>query len=279
MKKPAMVTGGAAVCALALIVAGAATARPEATSIRVNTTMDADQEVPKPKGDVDGARGTFNATVTKSGTGADMRWTMTFAGLTGPAVAAHIHLGKRGDAGAIAVPLCGPCVNPEDGTGNVNPATLEALQNGGAYVNIHTGMNAAGEIRGQVAVTANMKTTLTARREVPRPKGKVGRARGTFRAAVTKVGTSAELDWRLNFSRLTGRAIGAHLHLGAAGTTGRVVVPLCGPCKSPVERTSRLRASVVEALEDGLVYVNVHTRKNRKGEIRGQIARVPLSIP
>jgi len=279
VKKPAFVTGGAAVCALALIVAGAATARPQANTIRVAASMDAAQEVPNPRGDVDTARGTFGATVTRSGAGADMRWNMVFSGLTGPAVAAHIHTGRPGDAGPVAVPLCSPCVNPENGTANVNAATLAAIQNGSAYVNIHTGMNAGGEIRGQVDVTANISTRLTPGREIPKPKGNVRRARGLFRGTVTKSGTVTELRWRLTFSRLTGRAIGAHIHLGAPGGTGRVVVALCGPCKSGVARTARLRPSIVEALEDGLAYVNVHTRRNTRGEIRGNIPPVPLSIP
>ena len=279
MKKPALLTGGAAVCALALIVAGAATARPQANTIRVAAPMDAAQEVPQPRGSVDNARGTFGATLTRSGAGADMRWNMVFSGLTGPAVAAHIHTGRPGDAGPIAVPLCSPCVNPENGTANVNAATLAAIQGGNAYVNIHTGMNAAGEIRGQVDVTASIITRLRARNEVPRPRGNVRRANGLFRGTVTKSGTTTELRWRLTYSRLTGRVIGAHIHLGAPGGTGRVVVALCGRCRSGVARTARLRPSVVEALEDGLAYVNVHTRRNRRGEIRGQIAAVPLSIP
>jgi hypothetical protein len=279
VKKPALLTGWAAVCALALIVAGAATARPQANTIRVVASMDAAQEVPQPRGDVDSARGTFGATVTRSGAGADMRWNMVFSGLTGPAVAAHIHTGRPGDAGPIAVPLCSPCVNPENGTANVNAATLAAIQNGTAYVNIHTGMNAAGELRGQIDVTANISTRLTPGREIPKPKGNVRRARGLFRGTVTKTGATTELRWRLTFSRLTSRAIGAHIHLGAPGTTGRVVVALCGPCRSGVARTARLRPSIVEALEDGLAYVNVHTRRNRRGEIRGQIAALPLSIP
>jgi hypothetical protein len=279
VKKPALLTGGATVCALALIVAGAATARPQANVIRVAAPMDAAQEVPQPRGSVDNARGTFGATLTRSGAGADMRWNMVFSGLTGPAVAAHIHNGRPGAAGPVVVPLCGPCVNPENGTANVNAASLAAIQAGTAYVNIHTAMNAAGEIRGQIDTTANINTRLTPRREIPKPKGNVRRARGLFRGTVTKSGSVTELRWRLTFSRLTGRAIGAHIHLGAPGSTGRVVVALCGPCRSGVSRTARLRPSIVEALEDGLAYVNVHTRRNTRGEIRGNIPQVPLSIP
>lgn len=279
LKKLTFVTTAAsAACVLALVVAGAATARPEATTIRVNASMDAAQEVPQPKGDVSNARGTFFARVTKSGSGGTMDWTMVFNGLTGPAVAAHIHTGKPGDAGPIAAALCSPCTSPDTGTVNANAATLAALQAGTAYVNVHTATNAAGEIRGQVGVTANLRTVLSPRKEIPKPKGKVRRASGVFRGVVTKIGTKAELEWTLTYSRLTTRVTGAHIHRGAPGTTGRVVVALCGPCKSGVTRTTRLRPALVEALEDGLLYVNVHTRRNPKGEIRGNIAPVPLSI-
>ena len=55
MKK--LLTGGAAICVLALVAAGGATARPEATTIRVTTDDGLRQEVPKPRGDVDAAHG------------------------------------------------------------------------------------------------------------------------------------------------------------------------------------------------------------------------------
>lgn len=276
--KTALLTGVAVVCVLALIAAGAATARTQANSIKVTADMDAAQEVPQPRGDVDNARGTFNATVTKSGNGAEMRWTLNWGALTGPAVAAHIHTGREGDAGGIAVPLCAPCTNPENGTANVTAAQLAALQNGGTYVNIHTAMNATGEIRGQIGVTASFKASMGARQEVPKPKGKVRRARGTFRGTVVRVGSLAELTWQLNFSRLTGRATAAHIHIAPRGSKGKVALALCGPCRSGVKRTVTIRRSLLVALESGFAYVNVHTRRNKAGEIRGQIAALPLTI-
>jgi hypothetical protein len=279
VKKPAVVTGGATVVALALIVVGAATARPEATTIKVSTAMNAAQEVPAPTGNVAGARGTFTATVTKSGSGATVGWTMRFSGLTGPAGAAHIHTGGTGQPGGVAVALCGPCTSPASGTANADTATLAAIQNGGTYVNVHTATNAAGEIRGQLAVTAAIKTTLNARQEVPRPSGNVSRATGTFTGTVTKSGRSARLSWRLTFARLTGRAVAAHIHIGARGRAGGVAIALCGPCRSGVQRQNvTLRPNVVTALEAGRAYVNVHTGRNPAGEIRGQIAAVPLTV-
>jgi hypothetical protein len=278
VKKSAVVTSGAALGIVALLAAGAAIARPEATSIRVSTAMNAEEEVPEPKGDVSAARGTFTATVTKSGSGASLSWNMSFSGLTGPAGAAHIHTGEPGEAGPVAVPLCGPCQSPASGTANVDAALLEALQDGATYVNVHTATNGPGEIRGQLDVTANVRTTLTSRQEVPRPTGSVGRATATFTATVTRSGAATSLSWRLTFARLTGRASSAHIHVGRRGRAGPVAVALCGPCRSGVRKTVTLQRSVIAALEAGRAYVNVHTARNPAGEIRGQIAPVPLTI-
>jgi hypothetical protein len=277
MRKTAVVTSGAAVCAVALLAAGAAIARPEATTIRVSTAMNAAQEVPAPKGEVSGARGTFTATVTKSGSGASLSWNMSFSGLTGAANAAHIHTAETGVAGPVVVPLCGPCQSPASGTANVDAEVVEALQSGGAYVNVHTATNGPGEIRGQVGVTAALRTTLTSRQEVPRPTGRVARATGAFRATVTR-GDTTRLVWQLTFARLTGRATAAHIHVGQRGRPGPVAVALCGPCRSGVRRTVTLPASAIAVLEAGRAYVNVHTARNPAGEIRGQIAPVPLTI-
>ena len=160
----------------------------------------------------------------------------------------------------------------------MNAATLAALQAGTAYVNVHTAANAAGEIRGQVGVTANLFVKMNKGRTVPRAKGTKRRASGLFRAAITKEGTRAELEWTLRFSRLTGKVTGAHIHRGGPGETGRSVIGLCGACRNGVEGTSRLRPALVEAFEDGLLYVDIHTRRNPKGEVRGNIGPVPLSL-
>jgi CHRD domain len=155
---------------------------------------------------------------------------------------------------------------------------LDAIQTDRAYVNVHTPTNPAGEIRDQVAIVATVKTTMRAKQEVPKPKGKVKRAVGTFTATVTKSGTSAVIAWRLTFSRLTGRAVAAHIHSGARGKPGAVIVPLCAPCRSGMRGTATVNESVVSALESGRTYVNVHTKKNPAGEIRGQIAPLSLTI-
>ena len=268
------------VSALALVVAGGAGARSQATKVDIGAAMAASDEVPAPKGDVGSATGTFTGTLTKSDSGTVLNWQLSFSNLTGPGTAAHIHLGEPGKPGPVVVPLCSPCTSGASGTANINATVLAAIQSNGAYVNVHTKTNPAGEIRGQVSLVASVKTSLRASQERPKPKParKVRRARGTFTATVTKSGSSAVIAWRLTFSRLTGRAIAAHIHNGRRGVAGPVIVPLCAPCRNGASGKATVSASVLTALESGRAYVNVHTRRNPAGEIRGQIPAVPLTI-
>lgn len=277
MKKLLVVIAGVGLV-LGLAIAGAAGARSQATRIQIEATLVAADETPTPKGEVGSARGSFAATLTKSDTGAVLNWQLSFSSLTGDATAAHIHVGARGVAGPVVIPLCSPCTTGASGTANVSATVLDAIQNDRAYANIHTKTNPAGEIRGQVSPAATLKTSLRASQERPKPKGKVGRARGTFTVTITKQGSSAVLAWRLTFSRLTGKAVAAHIHSGARGKAGPVIVPLCAPCKSGASGRATVGASVLNVLEAGRGYVNVHTAKNPAGEIRGQLGAAALTI-
>ena len=112
-----------------------------------------------------------------------------------------------------------------------------------------------------------LSAKLTAAREVPKPKGVPSAATGTFTGTLR----GKKLTFRLTFSHLSGKAFAAHIHKGKAGTSGPVIVPLCGPCKSPVSKTVTVTSAARDAIEHGATYVNVHTSKNKGGEIRGQI--------
>ncbi len=91
---------------------------------------------------------------------------------------------------------------------------------------------------------------------------------GTFTADI--VGT--KLKWKLTFKGLTGPADAAHIHVGAKGKSGNVLIPLCGPCKSGASGTATVNAMDIRDITKGLTYVNVHTAKFPNGEIRGQLA-------
>ncbi|MGH7541612.1 MAG: CHRD domain-containing protein, partial [Gemmatimonadota bacterium] len=168
--------------------------------------------------------------------------------------------------------------NRDSGRATVTRSVLNALAAGRAYVNVHTARNGAGEIRGQIGIVSRVRTPLNSAQEVPSPTGDVGSARGVFTATVTKSGSRATVAWRLTFSGLTGAAAAAHVHIGARGQAGAVAIPLCGPCRNGQTGRAIARGAALRALEGGRAYVNVHTAQNGAGEIRGQIAAVPLTL-
>jgi CHRD domain len=120
--------------------------------------------------------------------------------------------------------------------------------------------------------TYKFKAKLTARAEVPAPAGVPTGATGQFTATTVEPKTGkVKLAWKLTFSHLSGKALQAHIHLGRPGKSGNVLVTLCVPCRSGQTGKALIARSVENALEAGKTYVNVHTKKNPAGEIRGQV--------
>jgi hypothetical protein len=119
--------------------------------------------------------------------------------------------------------------------------------------------------------TYKLTASLNTKQTVPRAKGTTsGRGSFTGTLAVTSPSRS-KLTWKLTFARLTGPALAAHIHLGPVGKAGKVVVPLCAPCKTGAHGTKSVSRAAATAITTGKAYVNVHTRKNPAGEIRGQV--------
>jgi hypothetical protein len=127
----------------------APTAPPTAIPVRLKASLNARQEVPKQAVKAPAATGSFTGTLT----GRKLTWSLTFRGLTGRALAAHIHLGRPGKAGPVAVPLCGPCTPGAKGKATLTAAQVKAVLGGGTYVNVHTAKNPNGEIRGLLRKT------------------------------------------------------------------------------------------------------------------------------
>lgn len=105
---------------------------------------------------------------------------------------------------------------------------------------------------------------LSGAEEVP-PVKTAGSGSGSFRLAEdgTVTGSVTTKD-------VPGTA--AHIHLGAKGKNGPVIVPLDkkGDTYSVAEGR-KLTAAQVKAWKDGELYVNVHTAVHKGGEVRGQI--------
>lgn len=168
-----------------------------------------------------------------------------------------------------------------EGDDSMNGGTENDVCDGGAGTNTAatTGPEAcetvrnAGEGSGE-APRFRLRAKLNTRQEVPRPQGARG-ARGSFRASLTRTAEGGTLRWRLRFRGLTGRALAAHVHRGKRGRAGRVVITLCSPCSSPERGKAKVtRKALFRAIRQGRTYVNVHTRRNPDGEVRGQIKEV-----
>jgi hypothetical protein len=64
----------------------------------------------------------------------------------------------------------------------------------------------------------------------------------------------------------------AHIHQGAKGMNGPVIVPLTKSGDTyTVPANAKLNASQMQALKSGSLYVNVHSDKFKGGEVRGQL--------
>jgi CHRD domain len=134
-------------CALAVLVfAAVSSARSSSGMVHLSATLNAGQEVPKQVVKNQSAHGSFTATLS----GTHLVWKLTFAKLTGPATAAHIHLGAMGKSGNVVVPLCTPCKSGMKGTATISASLLKTIKKHGTYVNVHTAKNPNGEIRGQL---------------------------------------------------------------------------------------------------------------------------------
>jgi hypothetical protein len=130
--------------------------------------------------------------------------------------------------------------------------------------------------------TTQWRATAVAANEVP-PVSST--ATGTFTARLDE--TAGTLSWDLNVPMITNATM-AHLHQGAAGVNGPVVMDLWIPvlgqtsantvATSATSRTLDLKGPLagdwtgfVSALKAGTIYVNVHTTANPGGEIRAQV--------
>ena len=157
---PKFVPLAAAAAAVTLVAVGAAVAGSTKATYTYKAVLAAGTEIPKPKAPAS-AKGLFTATVTDSGTSRIVKWKLTFTGLSGKAVAAHIHKGKAGSAGGVLLPLCGPCTSGQSGQATISRDVADALERGLAYANVHTVKNAAGEIRGQAKLVKRVGAPST----------------------------------------------------------------------------------------------------------------------
>ena len=133
-------------------------APPDLSPVAYAIPLTVEEEVPAPTGVPEGAGGEANLVFDPETRG--ITGTVSTSGLSGPPQAAHIHEQGFGEDGTLQEtgPIIVGFVPDGDGTGGFvspNDAVLtedqvESLETGLLYVNVHTELNPAGEIRGQI---------------------------------------------------------------------------------------------------------------------------------
>ena len=183
--------------------------------------------------------------------------------------AAHIHSGAPGSNGPIIFPFTetaagsGVWVSAPDATLSV--AQLDALRAGNLYFNAHSLPFPNGEIRGQIARNVGVASLSGAEEVPPTPSTATGTGTLVIDPA-TRAATGS-----ITLSGLT--ANGAHIHLGAPGVSGPIIVPLAsaGANVWAVPANTKLTAEQFLAYKQGNLYYNAHSTAFPNGEIRGQI--------
>jgi hypothetical protein len=109
-----------------------------------------------------------------------------------------------------------------------------------------------------------IKVNLTGAEEVP-PAKTDGKGSGSFRVA-----EDGTITGSVSTTGVQGTM--AHIHQGAKGANGPVIVPLTKNGDSyTVPEGKKLSAAQLDALKAGNLYVNVHTNQHKGGEVRAQL--------
>lgn len=237
---------------------------------------------------------TGQGTAVISADGSTITYIVTYSGLSGTVNAAHFHTGAAGSNGGVILPLvAGP--SPMVGTltaanfaasGSVTTfaQAVAAIRAGTTYFNLHTTANPGGEIRGQIVAGGDAYfADLNGAQENP-PVAEPATGKGL--AVISADGST--VTYLVTFSGLSGTVNAAHIHTGAAGSNGGVILPLAAGA-SPMTGTLTAAgfaasgpvttfSEAVAAIRAGTTYFNLHTTAHPGGEIRGQIG-VTVAAP
>ena len=205
--------------------------------------------------------------------------TLDVPNLATRAAAAHIHQAAAGAVGAVVVPLRTPDENGKS-SGCVAAARTVVKQilasRAQYYVNVHTAEFPGGAVRGQLGSTAatlgrTFTVTMAGRNEAPA----AGDPDGAGTAVIRIRRSDAQLCYRITVSNIQLPAVGAHIHRGAAGGSGPIVVPFTAPGDNGASAgcVAADAALITEILANpGNFYANVHSREFPGGAVRAPLA-------
>jgi hypothetical protein len=131
---------------LALAMALSSTSGVRAEMLSYKVALKSASEVPP---NTSGGSGT--ADVTYDTQTKQLKWKVSYSGLSGPATAAHFHgPAEPGKNAGVMIPIQNIATSPAEGSATLTDAQAADLTGGRLYVNVHTAANPGGEIRGQV---------------------------------------------------------------------------------------------------------------------------------
>jgi len=119
-----------------------------------------------------------------------------------------------------------------------------------------------------LAATENYSADLKASSQVP-----VNDSKGSGALTATYDTASKKLTYTVNYKDLTGPATMAHFHGPADAKTNAPVVVPAKDAANPIKGEATLTDAQAADLKAGKWYFNVHTEKNKGGEIRGQVMK------
>jgi hypothetical protein len=125
-------------------------------------------------------------------------------------------------------------------------------------------MLAMGALASAMALGAEVDVKLSGASEVP-PVTTPGSGTGKI-----MVSDDGAVSGSVTTTGIAGMA--AHIHTGAAGINGPVIIPLTKDGDTyKVPAGANLSPDQMKAFKAGELYVNVHTAANKGGELRGQL--------
>lgn len=118
-----------------------------ADTVDLNADLLASSEVPS-----NTSKGSGKLAATFDTSSKVLKWTVTYADLTGLASMAHFHgPAAEGQNAGVVIPIDkSKLPSPIEGQATLTAAQADDLLAGKWYFNVHTAQNAGGEIRGQV---------------------------------------------------------------------------------------------------------------------------------
>jgi hypothetical protein len=159
----------------------------------------------------------------------------------------------------------------------LTPEQVADLKAGLWCFNIHTSRFADGEIRGQISVDSPFVAYFDKNQEIPATD--FTDARGSSFVSLNEATNQSlvMMDW----SGLTGSALATRLYSGRAGTNGSTICELSSTAASSglvVDKLCDLTPAQVKALKQAQLYLNIQTKTNPNGEIRGQLQRRAATV-